>query len=389
VSADLGRGARDLGHSGAREASRSAAVAGFPRCPAPLDEVALCLLFLLVAVPFVCGFGPVALVESDAARAPVTEATARKIAQSTPPTIKARGAILEDGSTGQVLWEKDADRQLPMASIAKTMTAVVALGRLQPDAVIPMQVPPSQLVGLSVAGIRNGERLSLREMLFGMMLPSGADAALAIAQAAAGSPEQFVALMNQRSAALGMTSTHWVNVHGDDAPGQVSTARDLARLGRIALDIPVLAEVVATKEHSVRGLAVTYTWRNTNDLLFIRPDATGIKTGTTPAAGDTLLASAQQGQRRAVVVVLNSPDRWGESGALFDHYFEHFALVRAELPPSPFYRGLKLPTNTASETVPAWQVGLLSVRIELAEAGAMASWELAGRPFGQPASVGP
>ncbi len=389
MSADPGRDARDPGDPWPRGAFRAGAAAGFSHRPAPWSEIAPSLLLLLAVLPFVCGFGPVALVESDAARAPVTEVTVREIAQAAPPTIRARGAILEDGSTGQALWEKDADRPLPMASIAKTMTAVVALERLRPDTVIPMQVPASQLAGLSVAGIRSGERLSLREMLFGMMLPSGADAALAIAQAAAGSPEQFVALMNQRSAALGMTNTHWVNVHGDDAPGQVSTARDLARLGRVALDTPVLAEVVATKEHSVRGLSATYTWRNTNDLLFIRPDATGIKTGTTPAAGDTLLASAQRGQRRAVAVVLNSPDRWGETGALFDHYFNHFAVARADLPPSPFYRGLKLPTNAASETVPAWQLGLLSVRIELTDAGVMASWELAGRSFGQPAVVGP
>ena len=345
--------------------------------------IRLRLLLLLACLPFLCGFGPTSLIESDAGRAPVTEGTLRQIAATAPPTIKAKAAIVVDGATGQPLWEKDADARLPMASVAKTMTAVVAIERLRPDTVVTARVNPAELADLSIAGLRNGERLPVSEMLYALMLPSGADAAFSLAQATSGSTAEFVALMNRRAAELGMTSTRWVNVHGDDAPGQVSTARDLARLGRAAMALPLLAEVVATKQHSVRGQSVTYTWRNSNELLFRRDDVNGIKTGTTPLAGDTLLASAQQGQRRAIAVVLNSPDRWGETSLLLDHFFKSYASVQPALPPSPFYRGLKVITPPA-ETVPQWQAGLLSAEVRLTDEGAVVIWELAGRPLSSP-----
>jgi len=140
---------------------------------------------------------------------------------------------------------------------------------------------------------------------------------------------------------------------------------------------------VRAKQHSVRGLSVTYSWTNSNELLSRRDDVDGIKTGTTPLAGDTLLASATQGQRKAIAVVMNSPDRWGETSALFDVYFRQYTRATPALPPSPFYRGLKV-TAPAAETVPLWQAGLLSFRIELSGDAGTATWELAGRPLGGP-----
>lgn len=340
-------------------------------------------LFLLCLAPFLCGFGPTALIESDAGRAPVTEVTVRQIAQSSPPAVRAKAAIVVDGATGQTVWAKEADARLPAASIGKTMTALVAAERLRPEQVVTVQVAAGQLGDLSIAGIRQGERMSVRDLLFGLMLPSGADAAVALASAAAGSTGEFVALMNRRSGELGMANTQWANVHGDDAPGQLTSARDLARLGRAAMAVPLVAEVVGAKQHSVRGLSATYSWRSSNELLFRRDDVNGIKTGTTPLAGDTLLASAQQGQRRAIAVVLDSPDRWAETSALFDHYFKRHVQVQPALPPSPFYRGLRASAPPA-ETVPLWQGGLLSTRVELAGEGATVTWELAGRPLGGP-----
>lgn len=307
----------------------------------------------------------------------------RQIQAASPPPVKAKAAIVIDAATGQTIWEKDADAKLPMASIAKTMTGLVALEQLKPDNPVTARIDPAQLAGLSIAGLRNGERLPVAELMYGLMLPSGADAALVLAQATSGSVDQFVALMNRRAGELGMSSTHWVNVHGDDAPGQFSTARDLARLGRAAAAQPLMTEVVRTKQHSVRGLSVTYTWTNSNELLFRRDDVDGIKTGTTPLAGDTLLASATQGQRKAIAVVMNSPDRWAETSALFDAYFKQQTRVAPTLPPSPFYRGLKAAAPPA-ETVPLWQAGLLSVRIDLNGDAGTATWELAGRPLSGP-----
>lgn len=334
----------------------------------------------------VCAFGPTALVESDSARAPITDVTMQQVRAARPPAVRARSAIVVDGATGRAIWEKDADRRLAMASIAKTMTALLVVERLKPDTPVTVRIDPAQLAGLSTAGLRNGERLPVGELLYALMLPSGADAALALAEATSGSVGQFVALMNRRSAELGLSNTRWANVHGDDAPGQLSTARDLARLGRVAVAQPLLADVVRARQHSVRGLSVTYSWTNSNELLFRRDDVDGIKTGTTPVAGDTLLASATQGERKAVAVVLNSPDRWGETSALFDFYFKQHARVTPALPPSPFYRGLRA-SAPPPETVPAWQAGLLSLRIELTDGGTTASWELAGRPLGGPVAL--
>jgi D-alanyl-D-alanine carboxypeptidase (penicillin-binding protein 5/6) len=340
------------------------------------------LLVLLALFPLLTAFGPAGFVESDAARAPVTEPVLKAMAATAPPAVKPRGGILVDATTGTALWERDADAKLAMASTTKIMTALVAMDRGRLDQPIIARVGAAQLPGSSVAGLRAGEQLPLNEMLFALMLPSGNDAALAIASTLGGSTEGFVNLMNQRAEQMGLKNTHFVNPHGLDAPGHYTSPRDLAAMGRALLGVPYLAEVVSTKEHAVGA----FRWRSSNALLFSRPDVTGIKTGTEDLAGQVLVASARQGDRRAIVVVMNSPDRWAETNVLLDMFFKSYTAVPVALPPSPFYRGLALRQAGPPQTVPLWQAGLYSATLRLGDSPSdlgMLDVELAGRPLGQ------
>jgi serine-type D-Ala-D-Ala carboxypeptidase (penicillin-binding protein 5/6) len=342
------------------------------------------LLFLL---PFVTGFGPPALIESDAARAPVTEAVLRQVAAAPTPAVRARAGVLVDGGD-KVLWGRDVDARLAIASTTKIMTALVAIERGRLDQPILARIGAAQLAGSSVAGLRAGERLPLGEMLYALMLPSGNDAALAVAETLGGSVDGYVGLMNARAEQMGLRNTHFVNPHGLDATGHYSSARDLARMGSALLEAPYLAQVVASKEHQVGA----YRWRNTNDLLFRRQDVSGVKTGTEDLAGQVLVASARQGDRRVIAVVLNSPDRWAEASALLDYFFKEHAAVAVALPPSPFYRGLTV-RGGRSETFPLWQVRLSSAQLRLDDAGPAAGGtvdvEVAGRSIGQAALTRP
>ena len=292
---------------------------------------------IILITPMVTGFGAPALVESYEARARVTEAVVEQLVAFKPPAIRSRAAVLLDLATGEPLWQRNAAERLEIASTTKIMTAMLAAEHSL-DRPIRVQVGAAQLPGHSVAGLRQGEQLPLGDALYALMLPSGNDAALAIASSLGGSTEGFVTHMNVRAEHLGLTDTRFANPHGFDAPGHYSSARDLAKLARMALAQPIVARVVGTKEHTFGG----HTWTNTNRLLFMRPDATGMKTGTSDAAGASLVGSARRGERAAVVVLLGSPERWAEADALLDHYFRDYMTV---------------PAGAGRVTVPRWQAG--------------------------------
>jgi D-alanyl-D-alanine carboxypeptidase len=343
---------------------------------------------LALLLPFVTAFGPPALIESDAARAPVSAAVLKQVAAAPAPAVRARAGILVDAAGSKTLWGRDVEARLAIASTTKIMTALVAVERGRLEQPIVVRIGATQLAGSSVAGLKAGEQLPLGEMLYALILPSGNDAAIAIAGALGGSIDGYVALMNARAEQMGLRNTHFVNPHGLDAEGHYSSARDLARMGSALLEVPYLAQVVATREHQFGA----YRWRNTNDLLFRRPDATGVKTGTEDLAGQVLVASARQGDRRALAVLMNSPDRWAEASALLDYFFKDHAVVSVALPPSPFYRGLAV-RGGGAETFPLWQAGLASAQLRLDDSGAVAGGtlevEVTGRSIGQATLVRP
>lgn len=231
---------------------------------------------------------------------------------SAPPSA-AQAVILTNPDTDGVYLARDAAVQLPMASTTKIMTALVAVTAGQLDQSITVGPDIQTLVGTgaSVAGLMPGERYTLRELLYALLLPSGDDAAITIADGVAGSQASFVDLMNQRAQDLGLAHTHYVNVHGLDAPGQYSSAADLASLAAVAIRNPVIAAIVATPTMTLPATAghPALPLTNTNELLFssfaVGVKILGVKTGATGNAGYCLVFAASGPNGELIGVLLN------------------------------------------------------------------------------------
>ncbi len=282
----------------------------------------------------------------------------RTIAQG-PPTA-SRAGVLEDMPSGAVLWQWQSEEPLPMASVTKLMTALVALQTLSPEDVVTVPaaavaIPP----GYARMGLQAGQRVQVRTLLYGALLPSGNDAALALAILAAGSEQAFVDRINAQAQAWGLRQTHFVNPHGIDAPGHVSSARDLAQLARKALANPLLAEIVATPAITLEGFKLV----NTNELLTTYPGTYGVKTGTTDEAGQVLIAAARRAHGDVLTVVMHSPDRYAETRGLMDFYFRHWVWVDVGLQWDPINTVVgpegtryRLQTSPAPLLLQRWQL---------------------------------
>jgi D-alanyl-D-alanine carboxypeptidase (penicillin-binding protein 5/6) len=248
---------------------------------------------------------------------------------SQPPDLSAPNAILADLDTGQVLFAKDADARRPIASLTKIMTGLLVLEEsdpadivtVAPDAVIPEDDRP----GISALGLEVGERISVENLLFALLLQSANDAAIALADHVSGIEARFVRDMNARGAALGMRRTRFRSPNGLDDRGY-STARDLMTLTRTAMAIPRFDDIVATRFHAVAAPdGVTRHIQNRDALLWLYEGATGVKTGYTSRAGYCVVATAEREGRRLVAVVLGAPgDPFSDAAALLDHGFTAF-----------------------------------------------------------------
>lgn len=288
------------------------------RIPGNLGAVLLCSLWITISV----------IVQPAWA---ATEAFgASGSADVPPPTLSARGAILMDFETGLVLWEKNAYVPMDPASTTKIMTAIVSieLGHPQDEVTISRT---AAVVSGSRMGIAPGEVYTLDDLLHGLMMASGNDAAMAIAEYIGGSVANFVALMNKKAVELGALHTHFENPHGLTAPGHKTTAYDLALITAYAMRNPYLVRLVSTTKYTVFPLhgRSPYTLYSTNRLLDFFPGANGIKTGTTARAGQCLVSSATRSGWRLLAVVLHSGDRWSDSARLLEWGFTHFTPVVA------------------------------------------------------------
>lgn len=221
------------------------------------------------------------------------------------PQVEAASGILIDASDGRVLWSTNPDERRAMASTTKLMTALVALDILDLDREIRAGRSVAGVDGSSL-GISIGEHYRVRELIYAMMLKSANDAAVALAESAAGNVPAFVNLMNEKAKNLGLKNTHFTNPHGLDEPGHFSSARDLAILAKAALEKPELAKIVATKSWSFQRRGRTETLRNRNLLIGSYRYATGVKTGHTKSAGYCLVASAKKGSISLISVVLGA-----------------------------------------------------------------------------------
>ncbi|HEX2347004.1 MAG TPA: D-alanyl-D-alanine carboxypeptidase [Ktedonobacterales bacterium] len=219
-----------------------------------------------------------------------------------PPTISATAAELYDATTGKTLYSLSPNLALPMASTTKIMTAVVALtyGKLDQMITVGPDTVAIEDGGTSVAGLRLGEQLSLKELLYCLLLPSGDDAAITIADGVAGSQANFVALMNLEAGLLGLSHTHYANPHGLDAPDHHTSVSDLVRLTQYAIQSPTFAQVVGTTQITLAATSTHHQFDllNTNELLqhepFAYSGAIGIKTGFTGPAGYCLVFMAKR-----------------------------------------------------------------------------------------------
>lgn len=236
-----------------------------------------------------------------------------------PVPVSAVSAILVDAESGRVLYEKNPHQKRLIASITKLMTALVAV-ESTPDlnCVIPIKAE-YQAEGSSMY-LRPGEEISLEGLLYGLLLSSGNDAALAIAGGCAGEIDTFVEWMNRRAADLGMKDTHFANPNGLDAEDHYSTAADMALLARAVLENETLAQIVGTKSTTIAGRSLT----NHNKLLWRYEGCSGMKTGYTDAAGRTLVSSACRDGQTLICVTLKDPNDWEDHATLFDYGFSTF-----------------------------------------------------------------
>jgi serine-type D-Ala-D-Ala carboxypeptidase (penicillin-binding protein 5/6) len=247
--------------------------------------------------------------------------------QVAPPRVKAGSVLLADEETGQVLFER-ADRQpRAMASTTKVMTGLLALERLDQDRTVVIGSEPTT-VGEESLDLRRGERLTVHQLLLGLLVKSANDAAVALADAVDGSQAAFVRRMNARAAQLGMRDTHYVTAYGLDRPGHRTSARDLARLWEVAMRRADFRALVSTRGARLPGPPQVRKFTNTNQLLGRYPWAVGGKTGFTNDAGRCLVASASRGGRRLVAVALGSQDAFADVRALFEYGFTAFDWVR-------------------------------------------------------------
>jgi D-alanyl-D-alanine carboxypeptidase (penicillin-binding protein 5/6) len=225
------------------------------------------------------------------------------------PELAAGAWALTDLRSGEYLAGENASRRLPIASTTKIMLALVVLEDMDPEEEVAVSEEAAVFAQplYSNIGLRVGDTLSVRELLMAALISSGDDAAYALAEHAGdGSVERFVGKMNRKAKELGLEDTRFENPVGFDAPGHYSTARDLAVMARTALRYPGFREIVRSRYAAITTPDREILLENTNDLLFSYPHATGVKTGTTPAAGPSLVASAADGDESYVSVVLNA-----------------------------------------------------------------------------------
>ncbi|MBR3271876.1 MAG: D-alanyl-D-alanine carboxypeptidase [Clostridia bacterium] len=247
-----------------------------------------------------------------------------------PPAVSAESAFLMEASSGRILLEKNADKRMEQASTTKIMTALVAIEVGGLDRIVTVTEAAAGTEGSSIH-LKAGETLPLLELLYGLMLQSGNDAAVAIALAVDGSVDKFVQRMNEKAAALGLVNTHFQNPNGLHAPEHYTTARELALLSAAAMQNETFRTIVGTTYRVCEGCSSTRSFRNKNRFLTEYPGCNGVKTGYTKAAGKCLSFAASRDGMQLVGTVLNAPKMWDDARAILDFGFSNYEshLIRS------------------------------------------------------------
>jgi D-alanyl-D-alanine carboxypeptidase (penicillin-binding protein 5/6) len=246
-----------------------------------------------------------------------------------PPSVGAAAGILLDTSDGSILWEKNSRARRAIASTTKIMTALVALENAEPDEMVTASAR-AEAVGATDSLVTElelvqGEKLTVENLLYGLLLPSGSDAAVALAEHVGGSVEGFAGMMNERARKAGALDTNFTNADGLDDPDAYSTAFDLAQITRAAMGNTEFRKIVATPRFTIpRAGGAPRDLVNRNELLGRLEGATGVKTGNTRNAGRSLVASAIRDKEERISVILGSPDPFAEASAVLNFGFNAF-----------------------------------------------------------------
>ena len=287
-----------------------------------VKKFTVCTVILLtIIIPF-GAFADVFYEESS--DKPVFSDDIEVINPSDLPKIEAEAAIVMEVKTGRVLYDKNAYSKRSIASTTKIMTAILAIENGNLDELVTVS-KRAAAIGGSTIHLKAGEKLSLRDLLYGLMLNSGNDAAIAIAEHIGGTVEDFAEMMNKKARELGAKNTNFKTPHGLDTPGHYSTAYDMALLTRYALQNKVFNEIVRTQSAQIPGRSL----HNTNEMLDLYAGADGVKTGYTGQAGRCLVTSATRNGFRVISVVLNCPSRTSRANSskkILDYAFDNYKM---------------------------------------------------------------
>lgn len=240
------------------------------------------------------------------------------------PQLSARAVLIKDLATSTILYQKDTNIPFPIASTTKIMTALVASEYFKPNS--QLMVKNEDKISGAKVGLISGENLTFASMLYGLLLPSGNDAAFAIAENYPGAVSGFVSAMNKKAADLALANTHFDNPAGFDSPRHFSSAKDLSIITQEALKNYRLARIFATKQTYIVSLDKKYQHKlsNLNKLLSQVKGVLGVKTGYTEGAKENLVTLVERDGHQVLTVVLGSDDRFGESTKLIEWTFENF-----------------------------------------------------------------
>lgn len=247
------------------------------------------------------------------------------------PQIQGKAAALIDPKSGEIIYGKNENEPLPPASLTKLITAILAVERTKLSDVVtvgknPPLIPPSSI------GLKEGERITVENLLYALLIKSANDTAVAIAEYISGSAPEFANLMNKRAKELGATNTHFVTPNGLHDPNHYSTAHDLALIAKHAMENPLIRNIVAVKNKQIpREDDTAVKWLpNHNKMLWRYEGANGVKTGYTKEAKQCLVSSAQRGDQEFIAVVLGSQGNniWTDSENLLDYGFDNFVTVK-------------------------------------------------------------
>lgn len=243
--------------------------------------------------------------------------------------LSARNAIAMDMDTNRILYEHDINSKHLIASISKIMTAIIAIENKDINSEVTITDSVLKSFGSGIY-VEVGETIKLKDLLYGLMLRSGNDAAIAISEYVAPTIDDFVLLMNEKAKSLGMNNTNFINPHGlenESGEGNTSTAYDMAKLSSYAMQNEIYKEIVATKNYTCKSSLKTYSWTNKNKMLINYEYTTGGKTGFTQKARRTLVSTASKDNVNITVVTLNDPDDWSDHKYLYETLFKEYKSV--------------------------------------------------------------